>query len=447
MNFENLISFVGLFVMIGIGYLFSENKKKVDWRLVGSGVALQFVFALIVLRTYPGKWFFSKVKEAVDVLLGFTAEGSTFIFGNLITDMNTFGYIFAFQVLPTIIFFSSFMSVLYHLGIMQKIVSIMAKVMTKTMKVSGAESLSCAANVFVGQTEAPLVVKPYINSMTKSEIMTLMTGGMATVAGGVMAAFAGMGINAGHLLAASIMSAPAAIVMAKLMIPETEKSKTCDGCEIKLEKTTVNVIDAAATGASDGVALAINVAGMLLAFIALIAVINFIIMKAGLLFGLNLSLQVILSWIFAPLAWIMGVPSAEMYKVGQLLGVKTVINEFVGYADLAVMIKEGMSERAQVIATYALCGFANFSSIAIQIGGIGSIAPNKKPLLAKLGIRSMIGGTLAAFMTATIAGMLFTETPKAFDKDKELQEFGKALQNQNSITQQYTQKDILIGIN
>jgi CNT family concentrative nucleoside transporter len=325
---------------------------------------------------------------------------------------------------------------------MQKIVMIMAKIMTKTMKVSGAESLSCAANVFVGQTEAPLVVKPYIDTMTKSEIMTLMTGGMATVAGGVMAAYAGMGINAGHLLAASIMSAPAAIIMAKLMIPETEKSKTADGCEIKLEKTTVNVIDAAATGAADGVTLAINVAGMLLAFIALIAVINYIIMKFGAFFGYTLSLQQILSWIFAPLAWIMGVPAEDMYKVGQLLGVKTVLNEFVGYADLANMIKEGISERAQVIATYALCGFANFSSIAIQIGGIGSIAPGKKHLLAKLGMRSMIGGTLAAFMTATIAGMLFTDTPEAFDKDKELQKVGQAVHSQD-----YVQKDVMEGIN
>ncbi|MFA7576598.1 MAG: NupC/NupG family nucleoside CNT transporter [Candidatus Muiribacteriota bacterium] len=421
MSLENLISVLGIFAILGFGYLLSDNKKKINWRMIGWGVGLQLIFALIILKTTPGKMFFIWIKDVVNVILSFTAAGSEFLFGNVVTDMQTFGYIFAFQVLPTIIFFSSFMAVLYHLGIMQKIVIFMAKIMTKTMGASGAEALSCAANVFVGQTEAPLVVKPYIKSMTRSEIMTLMTGGMATVAGGVMAAYVGMGIDAGHLLAASIMSAPAAIVMAKLMIPEVEESKTKDGAELILEKNSVNVIDAAAQGASDGLYLALNVAAMLLAFIALIAMVNYIISWVSMAtIGKAITLELILSYIFAPFAWIMGVPAKDILKIGELLGVKTVLNEFVGYARLQEMMGE-LSMRSQVIATYALCGFANFSSIAIQIGGIGTIAPGKKHLLAKLGLKSMIGGTLAAFLTATIAGVLYTEEPRAFsDKETEV---------------------------
>jgi CNT family concentrative nucleoside transporter len=418
------MSLIGIFVILFIGYAMSENRKKIDWKMISWGIILQIVFALIVLKTKPGQMFFASVKDAVETLLGFTREGSKFLFGSIVSDTKTFGFIFAFQVLPTIIFFSSFMSVLYHLGIMQKIVYYMAKIMTKTMGASGAESLSCAANVFVGQTEAPLVIKPYIKSMTKSELMTLMTGGMATVAGGVMAAYVGMGISAGHLLAASIMSAPAAIVMAKLIIPETEESLTKGEVKMKLEKTSVNVIDAAAQGAADGLKLALNVAAMLLAFIALIAFINFSIDKISFaLFSKHITLETILSYLFSPLAFIMGVPYKDIFKIGQLLGTKTVLNEFVAYAELSKMI-HSLSDRSIIIATYALCGFANFGSIAIQIGGIGALAPNKKHLLAKLGLKAMIGGTLAAFLTATIAGMLYTGPNKAFDKNKKLRRFG-----------------------
>ncbi|PLX16124.1 MAG: NupC/NupG family nucleoside CNT transporter [Candidatus Muiribacterium halophilum] len=416
---NNFVSFIGIFVLLGIAYLLSDNKKKINWKLVSWGIGLQLVFAFIILWTKPGRVFFAWIKDAVEVLLGFTRAGSVFVFGGLVDNIDSFGYIFAFQVLPTIIFFSSFMSVLYHLGIMQKIVVVMAKAMTKFMGASGAESLSCAANVFVGQTEAPLVIKPYIKTMTKSEVMTLMTGGMATVAGGVMAAYVGMGVDAGHLLAASIMSAPAAIVMAKLLVPEVEESQTAGDVKLQLEKTSVNVIDAAASGAADGLKLALNVAAMLLAFIALIDMVNFFIVKlSGLFLTDPLTFQGLLSYIFAPIAWIMGVPKADMYEIGKLLGIKTVLNEFVAYAELSKVVGK-LSERSVVIATYALCGFANFSSIAIQIGGISALAPGKKHMLAKLGMKSMIGGTLAAFLTATIAGMLYQEPTKALDNMKD----------------------------
>ncbi|MGM0607250.1 MAG: NupC/NupG family nucleoside CNT transporter [Candidatus Muiribacteriota bacterium] len=407
LGLENFISILGIFVLLGIAYAFSSNRKHINWRLVLWGIGLQLIFAIIILWTTPGKLFFEWVKNVVNRILSFTHEGSEFLFGSLVADTSSFGYIFAFNVLPTIIFFSSFMAVLYHLGIMQKIVVLMAKIMTKTMKASGSESLAVAANVFVGQTEAPLVVKPYIKSMTSSEIMTLMTGGMATVAGGVMAAYVGMGVDAGHLLAASIMSAPAAIVMAKLLIPETEESKTKAGAKISLENKYSNVIDAAAQGASDGLYLAINVAAMLLAFIALIAMLNFAINEVSMLiFNTPLSLEIMLSWVFAPIAWLMGVPSQDVFKIGELLGVKVVLNEFVAYANFHEIMGE-LSERSQVIATYALCGFANFASIAIQIGGIGTIAPEKKHFLAKIGLKAMFGGLLATLLTATIAGIIY----------------------------------------
>jgi CNT family concentrative nucleoside transporter len=310
--------------------------------------------------------------------------------------------------LPTIIFFSSFITVLYYFGILQRIVSVFAKVMMRTMGTSGAESLSASANIFVGQTEAPLLIKPYVGAMTKSELMAVMTGGFATIAGGVMAAYVGMGVSAKHLLAASVMSAPAALVMAKLMFPETEKSVTAGSVAIEIDRPWANSIDAAASGAADGLKLALNVGAMLIAFVALIALIDFPIVKLGQLAGYDTwSLRALLGWMFQPLAWVMGVPWADASQVGTLIGIKTAVNEFVGYVEMEKMVQAGqLSERAQIIATYALCGFSNFSSIAIQIGGIGAMAPERKSDLARLGLRAMVAGSLACFQTATIAGFL-----------------------------------------
>ncbi len=447
-----LVSLSGMLVLILIAFLFSNNKKKISFRVLVLGIALQVFFAIIILpnsplnllikssfgvETAPGEVFFATMNDAVIKLLGFAEEGSEFIFGNLVRNdvpvmevgpegrlvevpgrMARTGAYFAFNVLPTIIFFSSLMGVLYYLGVMQQIVAFFSKIMEKFLGTSGAETLSASANIFVGQTEAPLVVRPYVNDMTVSELMVVMVGGFATVAGGVMAAYVGMLRHyfpdiAGHLISASIMSAPAGVVMAKLMYPETEVPKTMGGVRVKLPKTNVNVIDAAASGAGTGLTLALNVGAMLLAFIALIAVANYLIQQFGFLldwiFGItsNLSLDTLLGWIFAPLAWVMGVPWSDCETIGQLLGQKTAINEFVAYANLARLLESGVElhERSVVIATYALCGFANFSSIAIQIGGIGGIAPKRRHDLARIGFKAMIGGTLAAFMTGTIAGI------------------------------------------
>jgi len=427
---------LGLIVLIGIATLFSSNKKKVNWRLVATGIGLQLLFAVFVIKTSWGSQVFDAIGKFFVQIIGFTNEGASFVFGAL-ADQNRFnlafgeelrlegiGFLFAFQVLPTIIFFASLMSVLYHLGIMQKIVQGMAWVMAKTMRVSGAESISVAANVFIGQTEAPLVVRPYISGMTKSELLTLMIGGMATIAGGVLAAYVsllGGGdpaqqiIYAKHLLSASVMAAPATMVIAKILIPETEVSQTMGEVKVKVEKTASNVIDAAATGAADGLKLALNVAGMLLAFIALIAMINWIL--SGILtdlFGLSInnepiSLEILLGYALSPIAFIIGVPWADAVTVGSLIGQKIVLNEFIAYLNLSMLIPQGiLSEKAVIISTYALCGFANFSSIAIQLGGIGGIAPDRRADLAKFGLRAVLGGSLATFMTATIAGVLTT---------------------------------------
>jgi CNT family concentrative nucleoside transporter len=402
---EKLISLLGLFVMLGVAWALSDNKKRIQWRTVISGVLLQALFGLIILKTTIGKSIFETLGKGFNAILGYTAQGSQFLFGNLSTPSESLGFIFATMVLPTIIFMSALMSVLYHVGIMQKVVEVMAKIMMITMRTSGAESLAAAANIFVGQTEAPLVIKPYVKSMTRSEMMCLMTGGMATVAGGVLAAFVGFGIDAAHLLAASVMSAPAAIVCAKLMIPEVEESETAGVVKINLPKLSTNVIDAAATGASDGLKLAVNVAAMLLAFIALIAMLNGILSGAGGLFGYpQLTFELIIGYLNAPVAWLLGVPWDDCIAVGGMLGKKLVLNEFVGYLDLAAA-KGQISERATILTTYALCGFSNFSSIAIQLGGIGTLAPEKRPTLAALGMKSLIAGTLACYMTACIAGL------------------------------------------
>ena len=410
---------IGLASLLAIAWAFSENRRAVDWRLVATGVGLQLVFAVFVLLTPWGAGLFGALSEGFVKLLGFTTQGASFIFGDF-AKPDKYGFIFAFQVLPTIIFFAAFMSVLYHLGVMQAIVKGMAWVITKVMKVSGAETLSVCANAFIGQTEAPLVVKPYILGMTRSELLTLMVGGMATIAGGVLGAYVMMlgGTDtalqaeyAKHLITASIMAAPATLVIAKILCPEAGTPLTLGTVRMEVEKTTANVIDAAAAGAADGLKLALNVGAMLLAFIALIALVDAPIAWLGEVTGLNealgrpLNLSTILGFILAPVVWLIGVPWADAVTVGGLVGTKVVLNEFVAYLQLAE-VQGGLSDKGRLIATYALCGFANFSSIAIQIGGIGGIAPERRADLAKFGLKAVLGGSLATFMTATIAGVL-----------------------------------------
>jgi CNT family concentrative nucleoside transporter len=411
----------GLVVLIAIAVLFSSNRKEVDIRLVLSGIGLQLLFAVLVILVPGGRQFFEALSSVFVRVIGFSLDGAAFIFGPL-ADPSNFGFLFAFQVLPTIIFFASLMGVLYHLGLMQKVVQGMAWVMLRVMRVSGAESLSVAANVFVGQTEAPLVVRPYISRMTESELLTMMVGGMATIAGGVLAAYITMlgGADeiarifyAKHLLSASIMAAPATIVIAKILKPEMEESLTRGEVTLHVEKTATNVIEAAANGAADGWRLALNVGAMLLAFIALIAMIDYPLAWLGQLSGFEaatgreLSLSVLLGYLLSPMAWVIGVPWQDAVTVGGLIGEKVVTNEFVAYAHLTE-IQETLTPKALLVSTYALCGFANFSSIAIQIGGIGGIAPDRKSDLARFGLKAVLGGTLATMMTATIAGVLTT---------------------------------------
>lgn len=407
---ERAISALGLVVFVSLSYAFSINRRAIKWRLVLWGIALQLIFALSILKTTVGFAVFKFLGDVVSQFLNFSDAGAKFVFGD-----NFEEHFVAFKVLPTIIFFSSFITVLYHYGILQQVVKSVAWLMMKTMKTSGAESLSCAANIFVGQTEAPLLIKPYIATMTQSELHAVMTGGFATIAGGVMAAYISFGVSAEHLIAASVMSAPAALAVSKLLFPETEKSLTAGVVQIEVEATTANVIDAAAVGASEGMKLALNVAAMLIAFLGLLALVNALLGWMGARFGLpQLSLEWIFSYLLAPVAWLMGVPWADCGQVGVLLGKKTILNEFIAYLDLKTLIDNGrksaslptISERSQIIATYALCGFSNIGSIGIQIGGIGGIAPERQADLALLGVRAMIAGSLACFMTAAIAGML-----------------------------------------
>lgn len=407
---ERAISALGLVVFVGLSYAFSINRRAIKWRLVLWGIALQLIFALLILKTTVGFAVFKFLGDIVSQFLNFSDAGAKFVFGD-----NFEEHFVAFKVLPTIIFFSSFITVLYHYGILQQVVKSVAWLMMKTMKTSGAESLSCAANIFVGQTEAPLLIKPYIATMTQSELHAVMTGGFATIAGGVMAAYISFGVSAEHLIAASVMSAPAALAVSKLLFPETEKSLTAGVVQIEVERTTANVIDAAAVGASEGMKLALNVGAMLIAFLGLLALVNALLGWMGARFGLpQLSLEWIFSYLLAPVAWLMGVPWADCGQVGVLLGKKTILNEFIAYLDLKTLIDNGrksaslptISERSQIITTYALCGFSNIGSIGIQIGGIGGIAPERQADLALLGVRAMIAGSLACFMTAAIAGML-----------------------------------------
>ena len=415
----------GLAVLIGITWLFSNNKRAVDWKLVATGITLQIAFAALVILVPGGRDVFDALGKGFVKILSFVNEGSGFIFGSLM-DTKNYGFIFAFQVLPTIIFFSALMGVMYHLNVMQAIVRVMAWSITKVMRVSGAETTSVCASVFIGQTEAPLTVRPYIARMTQSELLTMMIGGMAHIAGGVLAAYVGMlgggdpaqqAFYAKHLLAASIMAAPATLVVAKLLIPETGTPLTRGTVKMEVEKTSSNIIDAAAAGAGDGLKLALNIGAMLLAFIALIALLNAPLTWVGEVTGLAAAigkptnLSTIFGYLLAPIAWVIGTPWADATTVGSLIGQKVVINEFVAYTELSKIVNGqvpgmSLSDEGRLIATYALCGFANFSSIAIQIGGIGGLAPERRHDLAKFGLRAVLGGTIATFMTATIAGVL-----------------------------------------
>ena len=494
----NLISLLGLFIMIAIAWLMSSHRSRVNWRLVIMGLGLQFVLAAIFFNsqswTFPRQYsgwdevvqqlrdkkisfsqidrafvsaggltvnnktyanspsfladvytnelssaqlkeitdekvlidrfpkgiifycvdeFFGVIKKSVDQGAGFVftvhpTEGEN----NPATNAKTLLFTFAFGVLPTVIFFASLMSVLYYIGLMQQLIRAMAWLMQKTLGTSGVESLAAAANVFVGHTEAPLVVKPYVATMTRSELNALMVGGFATISGSLMAIFANLGVSAGHLLTASIISAPAALLVAKILQPETETPASVDEIEAKMEKNATNIIEAAANGASEGMKLAINIAAMLIAFLALIALIDFILIGLGSIIGFDLSLSIIFGWIFRPLAWIMGVETGDCAVAGELLGKKMVINEFVAYLDMNAVVngaREGvtLSERTQVILIYALCGFSNFGAIGIQLGGIGPLAPNRKSDIAQLGLRAMLGGMIACCMTACIAGIFY----------------------------------------
>lgn len=415
------MSLVGLFAMVGIAWLLSKHRRIVPWRAIIWGIGLQLLFGVFVLKTRAGLMIFSVLNDVVIALLDFTARGTEFVFGEYATERFTI----AINVLPTIVFFSSLMTILYYLGVMQRIVGAFAWLMRRTMRTSGPETLSVAANSFVGMTEAPLMIAPFIGRMTMSELMVVMTGGFATVAGGVLAAYVGMLKDvvpniAGHLIAASVMSAPAALVIAKVMWPETKKAEALDDIVPVVEQEDVNVIDAAARGASVGLKLALNVGAMLLAFIALIALANALL---GLPVGLYndwaglegsaalvpLTIQDILGWIFWPFAFLIGVPVAECAAVATLLGEKVVLTEFIAYLHLSEQLSAGaanLSPRTLVILSYALCGFANFGSIGIQLGGIGGIAPGRRHDLARLGLRAMFGGLLASLMTAAVAGML-----------------------------------------
>lgn len=429
-DFEAILrGLLGLVVLVFITFLFSNNRKAINWPLVVKGLGIQLILALCILRVSYFRMAFDALSRFFVKLLGFTQEGSEFLFGGLMDANDSFGYIFAFQVLPTVIFFSALTSLLFYYGVLQKIVFAFAWFMKRTMKLSGAESLAAAGNIFLGQTESPLLVKPYIKKMTRSELLCLMSGGMATIAGGVLFAYIGFlgGTDtaqqtffAKHLLAASLMSAPAAVVAAKIMVPETHKVND----EMHIEKTSIgaNALEALANGTTQGLKLAVNVGAMLLVFIALVALVNSFFQDIlGEYLGLNtwvagftngqydgFTLEFILGYTLAPITWLMGVEGQDIFLVGQLLGEKTILNEFVAYVSLGDLMSSGKfaSEKSIIIATYILCGFSNFASIGIQIGGIGSLAPSRKGDLSKLGFRALVGGTLASLFTAVIVGML-----------------------------------------
>jgi concentrative nucleoside transporter, CNT family len=403
----------GALVILGLAYAGSTNRRAINWTTVAWGIGLQVLFALVVLKTAAGQRVFATLGDAITRLLGFAGVGAAFVFGPLGSgtvwgrvmtgalgaEGGQYAVIFAFQVLPTIIFIAALFAILYYFGVMQLVVRFFAMIMHRVMRASGAESLNVAASIFMGQTEAPLTIRPYLPEMTQSELMTVMTSGMAHISGGIMAAYILFGVEAKHLLTAVIMTAPGTIMMAKMLVPETEMPKTMGSVRLVVEQTDVNVIDAAGRGTGEGLHLALNVGAMLISFLALIALINSLLGLA------HLSLEQMFGWLFAPVAWAMGVPWRDAPQIGNLLGTRMVLNELVAYSKLGPM-KGSIDPKSFTIATFALCGFANFSSIGIQIGGIGALAPNRRHDLARLGLRAMFAGTLANFMTATIAGFL-----------------------------------------
>ena len=404
---DHLIGILGIVVLLAIAFALSNNRKQINIRIIGWGLGLQAIFAIFILKTPIGGPLFGFLDKTIRKLISFSDAGSDFLFKSFVPDVGYHVAMvnFAFRALPTIIFFSSLMAVLYHFGIIQMFVKWIAKAMQKTMGTSGSETLSVSANIFVGQTEAPLIVRPFIQQMTKSELMAVMTGGFATVAGGVLAIYV-MWLTdipgiAGHLLAASVMSAPGALVVAKIIYPETESSETMGDLKINIEQKSTNAMEALGDGATSGLKLAANVAAMLVAFVSLVAMINYLLGFAG------TSMESILGFIFKPLAWTMGVPWSEAGTLGTLMGKKIVFTELIAYGDLKELMSTGaITDRTAIIASYALCGFANFGSIGIQLGGIGGMAPERKKDLAKLVTKAMVGGALASWLTATIAGLL-----------------------------------------
>ena len=409
-----LVSALGLVVLIGLAWTCSLNRRRFPWRTVAAGLGLQFVFAFFILHTTAGRKTFDTAQAAFMALLECANKGSELVFGPLAKTglLNEKlgpgnGFIFVITVTATIILVSALSSLLYHYGILQRVVRGIAWVMQRVMGTSGSESLAAAANIFMGQTEAPLVVKPYLKRMTQSELMALMIGGMATIAGGVLAAYVGFNISAGHLLTASVMSAPAALMVSKILLPESEVSDTAAGASAKVPRETHNGIEALCRGASDGVMLAINVMAMLIAFVAVVALANMSLGWVQSLFNVTqpVKLETIFGWINAPCAWLIGVPTKDCLMVGQILGERIVLNEFIGYLSLSAQLDK-LDPRSVTLTTYALCGFANFSSIAIQIGGIGALAPERRKDLAKLGLRAMLGGLIACYLTATVVGII-----------------------------------------
>ena len=400
-----MVGIIGIIVLLGIAYAISENRKNINYRTVFWGLALQLIFAVIILKTPIGKPIFSNLDKIISKLIGFSDRGSDFVFGSQVENIGFHPALesLAFRLLPTIIFFSALISILYHYGVIQFVIKFISKIMQKTMRTSGAETLSVSANIFVGQTEAPLMIKPYLNKMTKSELMAVMVGGFATVAGGVLAIYVSWLGNipgiAGHLMSASVMSAPAALVIAKIIYPEN--SQINKEAKIENENSSVNVMDALGNGTIVGLKLAVNVGAMLISFISIIAMLDYLLGTAG------ISIASILGIVFKPIAWSMGIPWNESEIVGSLMGKKIIFTEFVAFADLKTLIANNeISERASIITSYALCGFANFGSIGIQLGGIGGIAPQRRKDIAQLIFKAMIGGVLASWLTATLAGIL-----------------------------------------
>jgi CNT family concentrative nucleoside transporter len=403
---QRLVGLFGIAAILGLGILLSHNRRAISWRVVAWGVGLQAAFAVFVLRIPIGQQIFQALGRLITAILSFSYVGSEFVFGEVGKQHSSLGIIFAFQVLPAIIFVSALFAILYYLGVMQLVVRVFAVVMNKVMGASGAESLNVAASIFMGQTEAPLTIRPFLPRMTQSELMTVMTAGMAHVSGSIMAAYIAFGIEARHLLTAVIMTAPGTIMMAKILEPETGTPETMGGVKVDIPRTDVNVVDAAARGTTEGLYLMLNVIAMLVSFIALIALANggFGWVHAHVAWFPD-SIQTILGWVFAPIAWVMGVPWHDSGTIGSLLGTRMVLNEFIAYSQLGPL-RATLSPVSFTIATFALCGFANVGSVGIQIGGIGSLAPERKHDLAKLGFRAMLAGTLANFLSATLAGML-----------------------------------------